>query len=67
MKKLDDNHAWFLDSVSLFKKPNEKSRVALDSPQVKVGSHTLSIQPELKVKALKFSSYLVCARTIYMV
>ncbi|XP_022146238.1 uncharacterized protein LOC111015501 isoform X2 [Momordica charantia] len=58
MKKLDDNRAWFLDSVSLFKKPNEKSRVALDSPQVKVGSHTLSIQPELKVKALKFSSYL---------
>lgn len=58
MKKMDDNHAWFVDTVSLFKKPNEKSRVALDSQEVKIGSHTLSIQSELKAKALKLSSYL---------
>ncbi|KAL0536080.1 hypothetical protein IC582_025012 [Cucumis melo] len=58
MKKMDDNHAWFVGTVSLFKKPNEKSRVALDSQEVKIGAHTLSIQPELKAKALKLSSYL---------
>lgn len=67
MKKLDDNHAWFLDTVSLFKKPNEKSRVALDSQEVKIGSHTLSIQPELKAKALKLSYYLVCLHALYAV
>lgn len=65
MKKMDDNHAWFVGTVSLFKKPNEKSRVALDSQEVKIGAHTLSIQPELKAKALKLSSYLVCHRALY--
>ncbi|XP_022947489.1 uncharacterized protein LOC111451342 [Cucurbita moschata] len=58
VKKLDDNRAWFLDTVSLFKKPNEKSRAALDSQEIKIGAHTLSIQSELKDKALKLSSYL---------
>lgn len=65
VKKLDDNRAWFLDTVSLFKKPNEKSRAALDSQGIKIGAHTLSIQSELKDKALKLSSYLVCLFALY--
>lgn len=65
MKKVDANHAWFVGTVSLFKKPNEKSRVALNSQEVKIGAHTLSIQPELKAKALKLSSYLVCPHALY--
>lgn len=67
VKKLDDNYAWFVDTVSLFKKPNEKSRVALDSQEVKIGSHSLSIQSEVRAKALKLSSYLVCLRNLYAV
>lgn len=58
VKKLKDNHAWFVDTLSHFKPPNENSREALNSQQVKVGSHQLDIKPELKDKALKISSYL---------
>ncbi|XP_068319401.1 uncharacterized protein [Pyrus communis] len=58
VKKLTDNHAWFVDTVSRFKPPNENSREALNSQQVKIGSHQLNIKPELKDKALKVSSYL---------
>lgn len=59
VKKLKDNHAWFLDTVSRFKPPNEKSKEALDSRQVSVGSHKLTVEPELKDAALKISS-IVC-------
>ncbi|XP_042000669.1 uncharacterized protein LOC121750240 isoform X1 [Salvia splendens] len=57
-RKLKDNHSWFLDTVSQFKPPNQKSREALDSPRVKVGPHELNIQPKLKDAALKISSIL---------
>lgn len=56
---MKDNHAWFVDTLSHFKQPNENSREALNSQQVKIGSHQLDIKPELKDKALKISSYLV--------
>ncbi|XP_070662726.1 uncharacterized protein [Malus domestica] len=59
VKTLKDNHAWFVDTVSCFKPPNENSREALNSQQMKIGSHQLNIKPELKDKALKISSYLV--------
>ncbi|XP_058213125.1 uncharacterized protein LOC131325082 isoform X1 [Rhododendron vialii] len=58
VKKLKDNHAWFLDTVSCFKPPNEKSREALNSRQVNAGSHKLTVEPELKDVALKISSIL---------
>ncbi|XP_011046730.1 PREDICTED: uncharacterized protein LOC105141252 isoform X1 [Populus euphratica] len=57
-KKLKDNHAWFVETVSLFKKPNANSREALDSEIIKIGSHEVTVKPELKVKALHISSYL---------
>ncbi|XP_017258211.1 uncharacterized protein LOC108227529 isoform X3 [Daucus carota subsp. sativus] len=57
-KKLNENHAWFLDTVSCFKSPNQKSREALDSTQFTVGTHTLTVQPELKASALELSSVL---------
>lgn len=56
--KLKENHSWLLDSVSLFKPPNKKSREALDSQQVQIGSHHLTIQPKLKELAMKISSAL---------
>ncbi|KAL7002584.1 hypothetical protein U1Q18_003736 [Sarracenia purpurea var. burkii] len=58
VKKLKDNHAWFLDTVSCFKPQNDKSREALNSRQVNVGSHQLTVQPELRTAALKISSIL---------
>ncbi|KAL3843385.1 hypothetical protein ACJIZ3_000788 [Penstemon smallii] len=58
-KKLKDNYSWFLETVSLFKPPNQKSKEALDSPRVKIGSHELNVQSELKDIALKISS-VVC-------
>ncbi|KAF8406574.1 hypothetical protein HHK36_008662 [Tetracentron sinense] len=59
VEKLKSNHAWFLDTVSLFKPPNQASRFALDSNQVNVGSHRLIVRPELKDVALQVSSCLV--------
>lgn len=59
MKKFKDNHQWFLGTVSLFMPPSKKSREALDSHQVNVGSHQLIVKPELKDAALKISSALV--------
>ena len=60
-KKLKDNHAWFLETVRMFKPPDQKSReaLALDSKQLKLGSHQLTIQPALRDAALKISSLLV--------
>ncbi|KZV41118.1 hypothetical protein F511_09314 [Dorcoceras hygrometricum] len=54
--KLRDNHAWFLGSISKFKQPNHKSREALDSLSVKIGSHELNIHPKLKDIACKISA-----------
>ncbi|KAA8536013.1 hypothetical protein F0562_028491 [Nyssa sinensis] len=58
VKKLTDNHVWFLDTVSLFKPPNQKSREALNSPKFNIGPHQLTVQPELKDAALTISSAL---------
>lgn len=59
-KKLEENRAWFVETVSRFKPPNEKSKEALNSQIVKLGDHhQLSIKPELKEQALKISPYLV--------
>ncbi|KAI3798466.1 hypothetical protein L1987_33743 [Smallanthus sonchifolius] len=57
--KLKENYLWLLNSVSLFKSPNQKSREALDSQQVQIGSHQLTIQTKFKELALKISSSLV--------
>ncbi|KAK9070882.1 hypothetical protein SSX86_009450 [Deinandra increscens subsp. villosa] len=56
--KLKENRLWLLNSVSLFKPPNQKSREALDSQQVQIGSHQLNIQTKFKELALKISSSL---------
>ncbi|GKB07760.1 hypothetical protein Tco_0836044 [Tanacetum coccineum] len=57
--KLRENHLWLLNSVSMFKLPNPKSRGALDSKQVKIGSRTLTIDSKFTELALKISSSLV--------
>ncbi|GMY05519.1 nucleoporin like [Fagus crenata] len=57
-KKLKENRNWFVDTVSRFKSPNEKSKEALNSEVVKIGAHQLTIQSELKEKTLRISSYL---------
>jgi nuclear pore complex protein Nup188 len=56
---LKENRDWFVDTVSRFKSPNEKSKEALNSEVVKIGAHQLTIQSELKEKTLRISSYLV--------
>lgn len=56
---MKENRDWFVDTVSRFKLPNEKSKEALNSEVVKIGAHQLTIQSELKEKALRISSYLV--------
>ncbi|RDX94767.1 hypothetical protein CR513_22815 [Mucuna pruriens] len=58
-KKLKDNHAWFVDTLSRFKPPNQSSKEALNSKTLKIGSHQLTIQPQLKDKALQISSCLL--------
>lgn len=56
---MKDNHAWFVGMFSLFKPSNKKSREALDSKQVKIGTHELTVHTELKEAALKVSDSLV--------
>ncbi|XP_071723037.1 uncharacterized protein [Rutidosis leptorrhynchoides] len=56
--KLKDNHDWLVETLSLFRPPNEKSKEALSSERVKLGSHELTIKPDLKDQALQMSSYL---------
>lgn len=60
-KKLKDNHGWLVDAVSRFKPPNEKSKEALNSKELHIGSRQLTVQPHLKDKALQISSCLVSA------
>ncbi|MCL7051372.1 hypothetical protein MKW94_008768, partial [Papaver nudicaule] len=56
VKKLKNNHVWFLDTVSLFKPPNQNSKAALDCNQINVGSNNkLIVKPELKDVALQVS------------
>ncbi|KAL4616065.1 hypothetical protein ACB092_07G172100 [Castanea dentata] len=57
-KKLKENRGWFVDTVSRFKSPNQNSKEALNSETVKIGDRQLTVQPELKEKALRISSYL---------
>ncbi|CAN4119728.1 unnamed protein product [Withania somnifera] len=57
-KKIKDNHAWFLDTTSLFKPPNHKSREALDASQLKIGLHHITVEPDKKEVALNISSSL---------
>ncbi|KAI3989451.1 hypothetical protein MKX01_022726 [Papaver californicum] len=73
VKKLKSNHVWFLDTVSLFKPPNQKSKAALDCDQINVGSNKLVVRPELKDVALQVShclgldevqSYIIVERTV---
>ncbi|KAF7810804.1 nucleoporin NUP188-like protein [Senna tora] len=57
-KKLKDSHAWLVDAVSRFKPPNEKSKEALNSKRLQIGSHQFTVQSHLKDKALQISSCL---------
>ncbi|XP_061362673.1 uncharacterized protein LOC133306382 isoform X2 [Gastrolobium bilobum] len=58
-KKLKDNHSWFVDTLSRFKSPNQKSKEALNSKKLKIGHHQLTILPHLKDKTLQTSSFLL--------
>ncbi|KAH0871868.1 LOW QUALITY PROTEIN: hypothetical protein HID58_078890 [Brassica napus] len=57
-EKLEENHAWFVNTLSMFKPPSGKSKDALDSDVVKIKEHRLVIKPHLKQKALRISSHL---------
>ncbi|XP_059297405.1 uncharacterized protein LOC132050256 isoform X2 [Lycium ferocissimum] len=57
-KKIKDNHAWFLDTISLFKPPNQKSREALDATRLKIGLHQITVETDKKEAAFKISSAL---------
>ncbi|KAL2937212.1 hypothetical protein RDABS01_020661, partial [Bienertia sinuspersici] len=56
VEKLKESHAWFLNTLAQFKPPSESSKSALNSEQVNVGSHKLSIKPQFRDLALKLSS-----------
>ncbi|KAK6240816.1 hypothetical protein QQP08_007669 [Theobroma cacao] len=58
VKKLKENHDWFVETVTRFKPPNEKSKEALNSQQIKIGPHELTVKPDFRDKALQVSSYL---------
>ncbi|KAJ8530971.1 hypothetical protein K7X08_025702 [Anisodus acutangulus] len=57
-KKIKENHAWFVDTVSLFKPPNQKSREALDASRLKTGLHQITVETDKKELALKITSAL---------
>ncbi|TVU31165.1 hypothetical protein EJB05_22840, partial [Eragrostis curvula] len=57
-KRIKSHHAWLHGSVSMFRKPNEASRSALDASEVSVGEHRLAIKPELKEATLNVSKCL---------
>jgi nuclear pore complex protein Nup188 len=58
-ERIKRHHAWLRGSVSMFGKPNDASRAALDATQVAVGEHRLAVKPELKEAALRLSKSLV--------
>ncbi|KAK4341215.1 hypothetical protein RND71_039716 [Anisodus tanguticus] len=57
-KKIKENHAWFVDTVSLFKPPNQKSGEALDASRLKTGLHQITVETDKKEAALKITSAL---------
>ncbi|KAF8646124.1 hypothetical protein HU200_065970 [Digitaria exilis] len=57
-KRIKSHHTWLLGSVSMFGKPNEASRSALDAGEVAVGEHRLAVKPELKEAAFRVSKCL---------
>ncbi|GJN11494.1 hypothetical protein PR202_ga29692 [Eleusine coracana subsp. coracana] len=57
-KRIKSHHAWLRGSTSMFGKPNEVSRSALNAGEVVVGEHRLAIKPELKEAALNVSKCL---------
>ncbi|CAL4924385.1 unnamed protein product [Urochloa decumbens] len=57
-KRIKSHHVWLLGSVSMFRKPNDASRSALDAGEVAVGEHRLAVKPELKEAALRASKCL---------
>lgn len=58
-ERIKGHHAWLRGAVSVFGKPSEASRSALDAAEVAVGEHRLVIKPELKEAALRLSKCLV--------
>ncbi|QHO12807.1 uncharacterized protein [Arachis hypogaea] len=59
VKKLKENHSWFVDLLLRFKPPSQKPKEALNSKKLKIGFHKLTVKPELKDKALQINSYLM--------
>lgn len=58
-EKLEENRAWFVNTLTMFKPASGKSKDALESDVVKIKEHhRLVIKPDLKEKALRISSYL---------
>ncbi|EEC66579.1 hypothetical protein OsI_32774 [Oryza sativa Indica Group] len=71
-ERIKAHHAWLRGSVSMFVKPSDASRGALDASEVVVGEHRLAVKPELKAAALRLSkcmnldevqSYILVKRT----
>ncbi|CAN6299788.1 unnamed protein product [Urochloa humidicola] len=58
VRRIKSHHAWLIGSVSMFGKPNEASRSALDAGEVAVGEHCLAVKPELKEATLRVSKCL---------
>ncbi|XP_008788374.2 uncharacterized protein LOC103706141 isoform X1 [Phoenix dactylifera] len=58
VKKIKNNRAWFLKSVTRFRPPAEASRLALDSSEITIGSHHLLIKPEHREAAFRVSKCL---------
>lgn len=58
VKKIKNNRGWFMESVTRFRPPGEASRLALDSPEITIGSHHLFIKPEYKRPAVRVSKCL---------
>ncbi|CAM0911170.1 unnamed protein product [Alopecurus aequalis] len=57
-QRIKGHHAWLRGSVSMFGKPNDASRTALDASQVAVGEHRLAVKSDLKEAALHVSKSL---------
>ncbi|KAK4786245.1 hypothetical protein SAY86_002934 [Trapa natans] len=58
LNKMKENRAWFIDTLSMFKPSNKRSRESLNSEKLKIGSHELAVKSEIKDKALQISNTL---------
>ncbi|KAI5080087.1 hypothetical protein GOP47_0005566 [Adiantum capillus-veneris] len=58
-ENLKADHIWLLDLLLRFKRPNAKSRSALDVAQVVIGDHKMDINSELKNMSLDISKQLL--------